>query len=189
MPDVIVVGAGPVGTLLAAELARRNVDVEMLERRERPGGGTRAIGVHAPVLAALEASGATERLLDSAVRVAQGEARSDGRTLGIVRFDRLHRRFPFVAALPQAATEHALAVGAPEPRRGATVTAVTPQADGIHVSLSQGEELKRSDRRGRGRLACPRARLPSERHARAPVRGPISDGGCRDSPRRIDSLS
>ena len=113
----------------------------MLERRAQPGDGTRAIGVHAPVLAALEASGTTERLLASAVRVSRGEARSDGRALGTVRFDRLHRRFPFVAALPQAATEEALAVGAPEPRRGATVTSVTPGADGIRVSFGDDEAL------------------------------------------------
>ncbi|GAA1956259.1 NAD(P)/FAD-dependent oxidoreductase [Microbacterium deminutum] len=134
-------GAGPVGTLLAAELTRAHVEVALLERRAQPGDGTRAIGVHAPVLAALEASGTTERLLASAVRVSRGEARSDGRPLGTVRFDRLHRRFPFVAALPQAATETALAVDAPEPRRGATVRSVAPGADGIRVRLGDDEAL------------------------------------------------
>ena len=72
MPDVIVVGAGPVGTLLAAELSRLGVSVVLLEQRGAPGEGTRAIGVHSPVLAALEASGVTERLLASAVRVTRG---------------------------------------------------------------------------------------------------------------------
>ena len=118
-----------------------SVDVALLERRARPGDGTRAIGVHAPVLAALEASGATERLLASAVRVTRGEARSDGRALGTVRFDRLRRRFPFVAALPQAATEEALAVGAPEPRRGADRDQREPGADGIRVSFGDDEAL------------------------------------------------
>src|SRR5690606_6065815 len=61
--DVIVVGAGPVGLLMAAELARHGVDVEVLERHQRPMPGTRAIGVHPPVLAALEPSGMTDRLL------------------------------------------------------------------------------------------------------------------------------
>ena len=116
MADVIVVGAGPVGTLLAAELSRRSVDVTLLERRAGPGDGTRAIGVHAPVLAALEASGTTERLLASAVRVSRGEARSDGRALGSRAVRPAAPAVPFVAALPQAATEEALAVGAPEPR-------------------------------------------------------------------------
>ncbi|WP_374311762.1 FAD-dependent oxidoreductase [Microbacterium sp.] len=141
MPDVVVVGAGPVGTLLAAELARRGVEVAVLERRAGPGEGSRAIGVHSPVLAALEASGITERLLAGAVRVSRGEARSGGRALGTVRFDRLHRRFPFVATLPQHATEAALAHGAPAPRRGATVTALRPEGRGIRLSLDDGDDL------------------------------------------------
>lgn len=141
MPEVVVIGAGPVGTLLAGELARRAVDVLLLERRAAPGDGTRAIGVHAPVLGALEASGITERLLARAVRVSRGEARSGGRRLGIVRFDGLRRRFPFVAALPQSATEEALAAGAPAPRRGADVTAVVQEARGIRVSIAGAEPV------------------------------------------------
>jgi 2-polyprenyl-6-methoxyphenol hydroxylase-like FAD-dependent oxidoreductase len=141
MADVVVVGAGPVGLLLSAELARRGVDVALVERRTGPGDGTRAIGVHSPVLAALEASGVTERILAEATRVSRGEARSGGRTLGVVRFDRLDRRFPFVATLPQHATEAALAHGSPPPQRGATVTAVRPEGSGIRVSLDEGDDL------------------------------------------------
>jgi 2-polyprenyl-6-methoxyphenol hydroxylase-like FAD-dependent oxidoreductase len=123
MPDVLVIGAGPVGTLLSAELARRGVDVAVVERRSDGSEGSRAIGVHAPVLAALEASGTTERLLANARRVSAGEARSAGRVLGVVRFDRLSRRFPFVATLPQPETHQALAVDAPTPMLG-EVTAI-----------------------------------------------------------------
>ncbi|WP_214467788.1 FAD-dependent oxidoreductase [Microbacterium flavescens] len=138
MPDVVVIGAGPVGTLLAGELARRGVDVGLYERRPAAGGGTRAIGVHAPVLSALESSGVTERLLAVAARVPRGEARSAGRSLGSVSFARLSTRFPFVATLPQAATEAVLAAGAPEPTRGATAMAVTPRPDGVRVSIGIG---------------------------------------------------
>ncbi|MCP2635585.1 FAD-dependent monooxygenase [Microbacterium sp. HD4P20] len=119
--------------LLAAELARRGVDVDVMERRPASGDGSRAIGVHAPVLAALEASGITERLLARAVRVRRGEARSEGRALGAVQFDELSTRFPFVATLPQAATEAVLAEAAPEPLRGATVMAILPRPDGVRV--------------------------------------------------------
>ncbi|MDL5352027.1 NAD(P)/FAD-dependent oxidoreductase [Microbacterium sp. zg-YB36] len=124
MPEVMIVGAGPVGTFLAAELARRGVEVALWDRRTAVGDGTRAIGLHSPTLTALEPGGATERILQRAVRVRRGEARSDGRLLGVVRFDRLHTRHPFVATLPQAQTEAALAVGAPTPVRGATVTGI-----------------------------------------------------------------
>lgn len=146
MPDVIVIGAGPVGTLLAAELARRDVDVEVIERRDRSGEGSRAIGLHAPVLSALEEGGATDRILEHAVRVTRGEARSDGKLLGVVRFDRLSMRHPYVATLPQAKTEAALAAGAPEPRRGTTVTAVrTADADvRLSVTDARGDDELRA---------------------------------------------
>lgn len=133
MPDVIVVGAGPVGLLLAGQLADRGVDVQVLEKRPASGDGTRAIGVHAPVLAALEGSGVTEQLLADAVRVRRGEARAGGRLIGVVRFDRLSTRYPFVATLPQAATEAVLSARAPIPLRGATVWAVLPRPDAVHV--------------------------------------------------------
>ena len=133
MADVTIVGAGPVGSLLATELARHDVDVRMLERRPALGDGTRAIGIHSPVLAALEPSGLTDRLLADAVRVRRGEARSRGRLLGTVHFDALAARFPFVATLPQSTTEAVLGAGAPEPLRGAHVIAVIPRAQGVVV--------------------------------------------------------
>jgi 2-polyprenyl-6-methoxyphenol hydroxylase-like FAD-dependent oxidoreductase len=184
MADVVVVGAGPVGSLLSAELARRGVDVALVERRTGPGDGTRAIGVHSPVLAALEASGVTERILAEAMRVSRGEARSGGRTLGVVRFARLDRRFPFVATLPQHATEAALAHGSPPPQRGATVTAVRPEGSGIRVSLDEGDDLVAplavvaGGWRARGlvyRAGAVRVRPYADRYVMADVAAPRDD--------------
>ena len=135
-------GAGPVGSLLAAELLRRGVDVRVLERRVTPGLGTRAIGVHAPVLAALEESGITERLLEKAQRVPRGEARAGERVLGIVRFDRLSTRFPFVATLPQADTEAVLGAVAPEPERGAEVTGIRRRDSSVELTVRSGSGVE-----------------------------------------------
>lgn len=171
MADVTVVGAGPVGMLLAGELTRRGIDVEVLERRPGAGEGTRAIGVHAPVLAALEASGVTERLLADAVRVGRGEARSRGRLLGVVRFDRVATRFPFVATLPQSATEAVLAADAPEPRRGVNVMTVLPGPHGVRVRAGVGGRPIELESRivvvaagagGRGLVYRPAAARPRE---------------------------
>ncbi|MEW1834721.1 NAD(P)/FAD-dependent oxidoreductase [Microbacterium sp. NPDC079995] len=139
MAEVLVVGAGPVGTLLAAELTRFGVEVDVLERRPTAGGGSRAIGLHALVLAALEAGGATDRILSAAVRVRRGEARSDGRTIGVVDFGRLDARHPYVATLPQAETERALRGDGPEPERAVTVTGVRPERGGMRVETDHGE--------------------------------------------------
>lgn len=135
VPEVVVVGAGPVGTLLSAELARLGVDVAVVERRAVPGAGSRAIGLHAPTLTALEAGGAADRILERAVTVRRGEARSDGRLLGTVRFDQLRARHPYVATLPQAETEAALAVGAPTPERGVSVERIRPDGERMRLHV------------------------------------------------------
>jgi len=146
--DVIVVGAGPAGLLLAGELARRGIDAALWEARADAAPGSRAIGIHPPVLAALEASGVTDRLLEDAARVTTGIARTGGRTIGHVRFDRLHTRFPFVATVPQARTEAALAHDAPPAQRGVTVRAVRDR--GTHVDVIAEKD---------GRLSVASARL------------------------------
>ncbi|GAA4918218.1 NAD(P)/FAD-dependent oxidoreductase [Nesterenkonia rhizosphaerae] len=144
MPEVLVVGAGPVGLLLAGELRRRGIDVELLDQRPQASPGSRAIGIHPPVLAALEASGLTERLLEGAVRVTRGEARSAGQVVGAVRFDQISARlnsarFPFVATLPQAVTEGLLGAGAPSPERGVRVTGILSGDHHVQVHTDAGE--------------------------------------------------
>ena len=144
MSDVLVVGAGPVGVTLAAELARLGVEASVIDARENPSAGTRAVGLHSAALGALEDSGATERLLANARRVRTGVATAQGRRLGSVHFDRLRSRHPYVATLPQHATETALAEtaafwGAPDVRRGLTAERVTPVgASGVELELRDG---------------------------------------------------
>lgn len=179
--DAIVIGAGPSGLLLAAELHRLGLDVAHLERRPEAGGGSRAIGVHAAALVAMEASGAIERLLAHALRVPAGEARSGDRLLGVVRFDLLPQRFPFVATLPQRDTERAIAVGAGPVRRDCTALAVAERRERVDVTVSgaagAGEIRARavviaSGSRGRGILPPalrPRARPGTDHYLMSDV--------------------
>ena len=108
MRDVLIVGGGPVGLYLGVLLADAGLDVAVWERRTEPTGSSRAIGIHAPALHTLEAAGLTPTLLDSAVLVRRGVARSRGRVLGEVSFDRADPRYPFVATVPQSITESLL---------------------------------------------------------------------------------
>lgn len=140
MTDVLVIGAGPVGMLLAAELARLGIETSVVEARDDRSAGTRAVGVHSAALTALEPSGATDRLLAAARRVRTGVALSEGRLLGAVHFSRLPSRHPYVATLPQHATEAALAAtaaswGAPAVRRGTSVRRVSPEGAGVALDL------------------------------------------------------
>ncbi|MCG7418009.1 FAD-dependent monooxygenase [Microbacterium sp. ACRRU] len=146
MIDALVVGAGPVGLALSADLRARGVEVEIVEKRPTADGGTRAIGIHSPALALLENSGATEELLRHAVRIRRGEARADGRTLAAIRFDRLRVRHPYVAALPQADTVDVLTRLAPPVRRGVRVTAILQDGAAVRVRTAgpDGDDERRA---------------------------------------------
>ena len=45
-PDVVIVGAGPVGLVAACELARRGVTVRIIDKLSQPTDESRAIAVH-----------------------------------------------------------------------------------------------------------------------------------------------
>jgi 2-polyprenyl-6-methoxyphenol hydroxylase-like FAD-dependent oxidoreductase len=138
---VLVVGAGPVGVLLAARLLRLGVAARVVERREAPGRGSRAIGVHPPGLAALASVGADADVLAAGVRIVEGNAFGDQRALGSLRFD---ADTP-VLAIPQALSEAALlaalerAGGGVE--RGVTLTGLRrAEAGGLEATLLGADE-------------------------------------------------
>ncbi|MFB2573350.1 ubiquinone/menaquinone biosynthesis methyltransferase [Micrococcus sp. IITD107] len=107
--DVLVVGAGPTGLLLAALLAQRGVSVIVLERRTQPSAHSRAIGLHPPAVAALAAVGLEEDAVAAGVQVQTGVGVSDGRTLGELRFDHPGAQRSSILVLPQNQTEQLLA--------------------------------------------------------------------------------
>lgn len=66
-PDVLVVGSGPTGLLLAGDLAAAGVPVTVVERRPRGiSNMTRAFGVHARTLEMLDARGLADELIKGA---------------------------------------------------------------------------------------------------------------------------
>ncbi len=100
--DVIVVGAGPVGLWLAAELRRAAVDVLVLEKRAEPAPHTKALTILPRSLELFAMRGLVERWL------------AVGRQLPTYHFALLENRldftildtpFPFVLFLPQPKTE------------------------------------------------------------------------------------
>ncbi|RWZ59174.1 FAD-dependent monooxygenase [Labedella populi] len=146
MIDVLIIGAGATGLFAAGAFARAGLEVEVWEKRNERALLSRAIGVHAPALAALERVGAAEPLIDEAVRVRRGHARVAPligtavrpRHVGTVSFDGVSRRFPFVATLPQHRTEALLeevlrTIGTAPVRYGLDVVGVAPDPRGVTV--------------------------------------------------------
>lgn len=140
--DVAIVGGGAVGLHLACLLAQRGVDVVVLEQRAAPSGASRAIGIHAPGLAALDAAGVGAAVRTEAVRIRSGVALSHGRLLARLRFERAP-----ILALPQHRTEAllrarlaALAPGAL--RQGVEVVGITDLGDGVEVATRDAEAVR-----------------------------------------------
>lgn len=139
MRDVLIVGAGAVGLALAARLLDAGLDVVLWERRPAPTGLSRAIGIHAPALDVLAEAGVAQQVVDEAVLVRRGIARTRERVLGVVPFDGVSPRFPFVATLPQARTEEILharveALSPGSVRRGTTLLSLVEERDGVRVT-------------------------------------------------------
>lgn len=123
--DVVIVGAGPTGLLLAGDLAAAGVTCMVLERRTDRSPLTRAFAVHARTLEQLDARGVAEQLVDSGARV-RALSLFDGIEVDL---STLHTRFPFVLITPQYNTEDVLAERA---RASGAVVVSGAEVTGLH---------------------------------------------------------
>jgi 2-polyprenyl-6-methoxyphenol hydroxylase-like FAD-dependent oxidoreductase len=133
--QVVVVGAGPTGLLLAGDLAAAGVDTLLLERRSAESNLTRAFAVHARTLELLDARGLADDL------VTAGRPVGALQLFGRIRVDltRLPSRFPFVLIAPQYEVERRLearatAAGA-ELRSGVEVVDLYQDADRVTLQI------------------------------------------------------
>ncbi|MFE6867483.1 FAD-dependent monooxygenase [Kitasatospora sp. NPDC057692] len=131
--DVIVVGAGPTGLLLAGDLAAAGVGVTLLERRTEDSGLTRAFAVHARTLELLDARGLADELIAGGRPVTSLLAFNRAR----IDLGGLPTRFPFVLMTPQYRTERLLRDRAVKAGavvlHGAEVTGLRQDAEGVTV--------------------------------------------------------
>ena len=65
MEEVLVVGAGPVGLTMAAELARHGRRCRIIDRLDRPSGYCKAIGVTPRTLEVWEDMGVARPMIDA----------------------------------------------------------------------------------------------------------------------------
>ncbi|HEY6278986.1 MAG TPA: FAD-dependent monooxygenase [Streptosporangiaceae bacterium] len=109
-PDcqVLVVGAGPTGLVLAAELLARGISTRIIDKGDGIALEARAIGIHARTLEVLDMMGLAERFTEHGQVVRQLRFYSEGRCLVGLEFARCGSRFGFALDLPQNETERLL---------------------------------------------------------------------------------
>ncbi len=107
-PQVLVVGAGPTGLLLAAELERRDVPCLLIDALDAPRGWDRATVVHPRSMEIFEALGIADRFLAQGVKTRAARFHSDGEILGELNLGLTGSRYGFDLGLSEEVTESVL---------------------------------------------------------------------------------
>jgi 2-polyprenyl-6-methoxyphenol hydroxylase-like FAD-dependent oxidoreductase len=146
---VVIVGAGPTGAMLAIELARRGVEVSILDKQPARSTESRAIGIHARTLEVFDQLGLVEQFLELGHRL-------DGlavhrRAGGPVRihFTGIDSPYPFMLTLSQAETQRILEERLDDlgvsVQRSVRVLDLCEDEDGVDLRIIRhGEERERT---------------------------------------------
>jgi 2-polyprenyl-6-methoxyphenol hydroxylase-like FAD-dependent oxidoreductase len=146
---VLLVGAGPTGLLLAAELCRRSVPCVLIDARSEAMHWDRATVVHPRSLQIFEAIGVVDKLLDVGCKQRVIKVYSDGVKLGEIDLSTSGSLYGFNLGLSEEVTESVLTDclhrHGGTVTRGSRLTGFRPHADGIIANIENdgGEhELK-----------------------------------------------
>jgi 2-polyprenyl-6-methoxyphenol hydroxylase-like FAD-dependent oxidoreductase len=143
---IVIVGAGPTGLALGAELKRLDISSLILDRLEAGANTSRAAVVHARTLEVLEPLGVTPELLQEGIVVPTFRIRDRNRILTSISFKDLDTKYPFALMCPQNSTEAILlrrlqALGG-DVQRPCDVVTVRPGENDVEVQFKSGEEFK-----------------------------------------------
>jgi 2-polyprenyl-6-methoxyphenol hydroxylase-like FAD-dependent oxidoreductase len=140
--DVLIVGAGPTGLTLAAELRRRDVDCLLIDARNSPQQWDRATVVHPRSLEIFEALGIVDRFLTAGTPQRAARLHSAGAVLVELDFSLSGAPYPYNLGLSEEDTERFLteyleaAGGSIE--RSTKLLALDQDAAGITATVDRG---------------------------------------------------
>ncbi|MGM1060023.1 FAD-dependent monooxygenase [Saccharothrix sp. Mg75] len=141
---VLVVGAGPAGLMLAAELALAGVEVEVVDRLPRRSPFCRGFTLNARSLELLDRRGVVDRFLAEGPTVPYGMFADPRRPLDLSTMDTDH---PYVLGIAQTRVEELLEewlaeLGVPV-SWGHEVTGLDQEGDGVDVTTRVGDGHER----------------------------------------------
>jgi 2-polyprenyl-6-methoxyphenol hydroxylase-like FAD-dependent oxidoreductase len=153
-PDcqVLVVGAGPTGLVLAADLLARGISTRIIDKGDGASLETRAIAVHARALEVLDHMGLAERFVDHGQAVRWFTFYTDGKPRVSLDLARNGTRFPFMLDIPQHQTETLLRARVAELggviEQRTELTALADEPGGVTATVQGADGQPRQIRAG-----------------------------------------
>ena len=175
--DVLVVGAGPSGLVLAGELRRHGLSVRVVDASAGPAKESRALVVHARTLEILDDLGVGDEFVAAGRKLVGATLWANGEALVRADFDELDTRHPYLLAISQAETERLLSELLSE--RGAKVERDTQlvsfRQDGTGVSATLKTPAGEATCRTAWIVGCDGARSTVRRVLDIPFEGATYD--------------
>ena len=106
--SVLVVGAGPTGLFLSGELARRKIDVKIIEKHGARQEISKALVIQARTLEAMDLCGLVAKFLAKGYPAPGLNIGLHGSAGAAVNLRKLNTRYPYLLVLPQNDTEEIL---------------------------------------------------------------------------------
>lgn len=143
-PEVLIVGAGPVGLFAALVLAERGVHVRIVDREWRTGVHSYALALHPGTLELLADLGLAETVLAKAYRVDHVGLYDAHQRRKELKLSAAGGKYPYLAVLPQDAFERileaALGEAGVEVLWNHEVAGLTPHATHVEVTVNRLEK-------------------------------------------------
>jgi 2-polyprenyl-6-methoxyphenol hydroxylase-like FAD-dependent oxidoreductase len=138
--QVLIVGAGPTGLLLAAGLARYGIKPRLIDKNPYPSKTSKAIGVFARTLEVFDDFGVAEEAIASGSIIQGFNLYDEGDRIAHISLDNQDSLIPKAISLPQSETEAILTrllerLGVTI-ERSVNLTALAQDADGVTATLT-----------------------------------------------------